>query len=115
MIILPRQARDKHRESTQKKSGVFSGRSKTYIGDTSYLAGDFLSFPKAGACAEGQALGDGGCVWKRLPRARMMYGADLIAAGFNVSTMVRTTPFLRHLYIKCIILPRQARDKHSKS
>jgi hypothetical protein len=22
------------------------------------------------------------------------------------------TPFLRHLYIKCIILPRQARDKH---
>jgi len=24
MIFLPRQARDKHRESTQKKSGVFS-------------------------------------------------------------------------------------------
>jgi hypothetical protein len=26
-----------------------------------------------------------------------------------------TTPFLRHLYIKCIILPRQARDKHREN
>jgi hypothetical protein len=25
---------------------------------------------------------------------------------------VRKRVFLRHLYIKCIILPRQARDKH---
>ena len=63
----------------------YVGRSKTYIGETHELAGDFLSFPKAGACAEGEALGDGGCVWKRLPRARVLYGADLLAAGYNTS------------------------------
>ena len=28
---------------------------------------------------------------------------------------VRKRHFLRHLYIKCIILPRQARDKHRES
>jgi hypothetical protein len=28
---------------------------------------------------------------------------------------VRKRPFLRHLYIKCIILPRQARDKHREN
>ena len=27
----------------------------------------------------------------------------------------KETPFLRHVYIKCIILPRQARDKHRES
>ena len=27
----------------------------------------------------------------------------------------RQRHFLRHLYIKCIILPRQARDKHRES
>jgi hypothetical protein len=28
---------------------------------------------------------------------------------------LRKTAFLRHLYIKCIILPRQARDKHGEN
>eukprot|EP01046_Picozoa_sp_COSAG06_P089781 COSAG06_NODE_36141_length_451_cov_0.732955_1_plen_45_part_10 len=28
---------------------------------------------------------------------------------------VRKTYFLRHLYVKMIILPRQARDKHRKN
>ena len=28
---------------------------------------------------------------------------------------VRKTPLLRHLYIKCIFLPRQARDKHREN
>ena len=28
---------------------------------------------------------------------------------------VRKRLFLRHLYIKCIILPRQARDKHREN
>jgi hypothetical protein len=28
---------------------------------------------------------------------------------------VRKRHFLRHLYIKCIILPRQARDKHREN
>jgi hypothetical protein len=30
-------------------------------------------------------------------------------------TQVRKRHFLSHLYIKCIILPRQARDKHRES
>jgi hypothetical protein len=30
----------------------------------------------------------------------------------QLSGVGKETPFLRHLYIKCIILPRQARDKH---
>ena len=31
------------------------------------------------------------------------------------SSQVRKRHFLRHLYIKCIILPRQARDKHREN
>jgi hypothetical protein len=34
--------------------------------------------------------------------------------GF-ADTKVRKRRFLSHLYIKCIILPRQARDKHRKN
>ena len=49
------------------------------------LVGDFLSFPKRGACNETQALGDENCKWKRLPRSRMLYGADLLASGYNTS------------------------------
>jgi hypothetical protein len=33
----------------------------------------------------------------------------------DVITPVRKRHFLRHLYIKCIILPRQARDKHREN
>jgi hypothetical protein len=32
-----------------------------------------------------------------------------------VTTQVEKTVFLRHLYIKIIILPRQARDKHREN
>ena len=60
------------------------GRSHVFV--ASMLVGDFLSFPKAGACADGQLLGEGGCVWARQPRARILYGADLLAAGYNVSS-----------------------------
>ena len=49
------------------------------------LVGSFLSFPKLGACSETQALGHAGCKWKRLPRSRMLYGADLLSAGYNTS------------------------------
>ena len=34
---------------------------------------------------ETQQLGDDGCTWKRLPGSRMLYGADLLAAGWNAS------------------------------
>ena len=40
-------------------------------------------------------------------------GADLSAT--NRRKKVRKRLFLRHLYIKCIILPRQARDKHREN
>jgi hypothetical protein len=33
----------------------------------------------------------------------------------SLSTGGKATRFLRHYYIKCIILPRQARDKHRAS
>ena len=65
---MQNQARDKHRESTQNKSGVF------------LQAGKLTT-----------------------PLMRQLLGVEL---------QVRQRNFLRHLYIKCIVLPRQARDKH---
>jgi hypothetical protein len=38
----------------------------------------------------------------------------LIAVGLT-PTHIRKRHFLSHLYIKCIILPRQARDKHREN
>jgi len=53
----------------------------------SVLVGDNLSFPRKRACDESQALGEGGCTWKRTSRARMLYGADLLAKGWNTTTV----------------------------
>jgi hypothetical protein len=72
----------------------YPGRSKVYLPYYKYTtpmdkypvsvpAGDNLSFPKKGACKPDQSLGDGGCTWKRLPSSRMLYGADLLAAGWQ--------------------------------
>ena len=58
---------------------------------TSIFGGYNYHFPRGGECAEGAPLGSGGCVWRRLPRARMLYGADLLAAGWN-RTFVADTP-----------------------
>ena len=60
--------------------------------DSPLLVGGFLSFPKAGACTETQALGEGGCKWKRHPRSRMLYGDDLLAAGYNTSDAFTRMP-----------------------
>jgi hypothetical protein len=38
-----------------------------------------------------------------------------LTAGRLIRTTVRKRHFFRHLYIKCIILPRQARDKHREN
>eukprot|EP01046_Picozoa_sp_COSAG06_P034388 COSAG06_NODE_3597_length_5138_cov_4.401865_2_plen_227_part_00 len=38
-----------------------------------------------------------------------------VADGNKVRRRLRKTAFLSHLYIKCIILPRQARDKHREN
>ena len=57
----------------------------------SILGGYNYHFPRGGECAEGVRLGTGGCTWRRLPSARMLYGADLLAVGWN-RTFVADTP-----------------------
>jgi hypothetical protein len=49
------------------------------------------------------------------PTALAICGWRSRASGSAASTQVRKRHFLRHLYIKCIILPRQARDKHREN
>ena len=41
----------------------------------------------------------------------LLYKPELVASAVEA----RKRHFLRHLYIKCIILPRQARDKHREN
>ena len=78
----------------------YVGRSRVYLPyyryktpmdayPVSVLAGDNLSFPRKGACAEAAGLGDDACTWKRLPSARMIYGADLMQHGWD-TTAVRS-------------------------
>ena len=59
--------------------------------DASILGGYNFHFPKEGKCAEGEPLGTDGCTWRREPLARMLYGADLLASGWN-RTFVPDTP-----------------------
>ena len=59
--------------------------------DASILAGYNFHFPKRGKCAENAPLGTDGCTWRREPVARMIYGHDLLAAGWN-RTFVADTP-----------------------
>ena len=74
----------------------YVGRSRVYLPyyrykepmehyNVSVLLGDNLSFPRKGACADGQQLGDGGCTWKRMPTARILYGQDLLDAGWSTA------------------------------
>ena len=46
-------------------------------------SGHNYHFPRGGACAEGEPLGSGGCTWRRVPAARMIYGQDLLDAGWS--------------------------------
>ena len=57
----------------------------------SILGGFNYHFPRDGECAEGQPLGTAGCTWRRLPSVRLLYGADLLGAGWN-RTFVADTP-----------------------
>ena len=45
--------------------------------------GFWYHFPAGGRCSEGQQVGDGGCVWKRHPRARVISPGDIYAQGMN--------------------------------
>jgi hypothetical protein len=55
------------------------------------------------------------CVSPSSPQAAQMakHVVQLLKALVVPLQQVRKRHFLRHLYIKAIILPRQARDKHS--
>ena len=46
-------------------------------------AGFFYSTPRNGACPPGQAIGDNGCTWRRSDRVRVLWGPDLMAAGWD--------------------------------
>mmetsp|Transcript_1726 Transcript_1726/g.2210 ORF Transcript_1726/g.2210 Transcript_1726/m.2210 type:complete len:220 (-) Transcript_1726:201-860(-) len=81
----------------------FSSYSLTYIGQTpiflpyvgiplqpgprpfSEQIGYNYHFPSKGECINNTKIGDNGCTWKRLSRSRMVYGKDLINAGWNLT------------------------------
>lgn len=44
--------------------------------------GRWFSTPKGGECAEGAQLGTEGCTWRRHAHARLIYGFELVQAGF---------------------------------
>eukprot|EP00746_Dinoflagellata_sp_MGD_P065272 gnl/MRDRNA2_/MRDRNA2_27201_c0_seq1.p1 gnl/MRDRNA2_/MRDRNA2_27201_c0~~gnl/MRDRNA2_/MRDRNA2_27201_c0_seq1.p1 ORF type:complete len:481 (+),score=78.77 gnl/MRDRNA2_/MRDRNA2_27201_c0_seq1:63-1505(+) len=58
---------------------------------TNIYAGYNYHFPREAACPEGAPLGTNGCTWRRHSQARMLYGADLVAAGWD-RTFVPDTP-----------------------
>jgi hypothetical protein len=65
--------------------------------------------------------GSGQTRWKLHSDQAVRVAQTMLLEGMTASTIesrepeVRKRHFLRHLYIKCIILPRQARDKHRKN
>lgn len=60
-------------------------------GDPQFASGYNFHFPTAGACDEGMPIGTNGCTWRRHPMARMIYGANLLDAGWDL-TFVPDTP-----------------------
>ena len=109
-IILSRQARDKHRESTPKTTTVFSGGSPAHPFNTT----------------AGTKIGDFGASPNKLAAGKNIY---LVPKGANVTldfgaAATLTTLKVRKTQIFCavfmllkmiIIPPRQARDKHRES
>eukprot|EP00937_MAST-01D_sp_MAST-1D-sp2_P006342 g6342.t1 len=47
--------------------------------------GTWYSTPKAGECTAGRALGEGGCTWRVRPRARVVWGRELLHRGWNAT------------------------------
>ena len=64
--------------------------------NVSIPAGHNFHFPKGGMCAPGAALGADGCTWRVRPEARMFYGADLIAAGWDRAFVPDTPTNVSH-------------------
>lgn len=50
--------------------------------------GGWYHFPAATKCPDDGVtpVGSNGCTWRRDPRAYMLYGKDLLAAGWNLTT-----------------------------
>lgn len=65
-------------------------------GDTQVQSGYNYHFPADGACGEGEAIGVGGCTWRRLPLARMLYGADLLQHGWDLNFVADTPTNMSH-------------------
>jgi hypothetical protein len=47
------------------------------------VSGMWFSTPKGGDCGEARSVGDGGCTWKRHAVAEAVFGAQLLAGGWN--------------------------------
>ena len=90
-IMLPRQARDKHRENSKKARFVAENASSYYRPEWSFWQAGIGTAAKYNATTFSPRVGD----W--------------------TNVQVRKTVFFRHLYIKVMILPRQARDKHREN
>jgi hypothetical protein len=100
-MILPRQARDKHRENS-KKEAVLSQAFDT-DGDGSI-----------GQSELGRVLSHFGYTLTDKTLGRVMdYFDDDHSRSLDFGK--ETHPFLRHFMVQMIILPRQARDKHRES
>ena len=63
---------------------------------TSIPSGHNYHFPRDGACHEGEPLGTNGCTWRRISAARMLYGEDLLAAGWDRAFVPDTPTNVSH-------------------
>jgi len=65
-------------------------------GAVQFPSGYNYHFPREGACGEGESVGTNGCTWRRLPRARMVYGDDLILHGWDTAFVPDTAENQTH-------------------
>jgi hypothetical protein len=120
--ILPRQARDKHRESSKKdrfsRSSPAQWMSWTQaiarlgLGSLDQAAGLRSSASLLGACGNWRQVL---CVRLRVSVCPEPVLASCQLLSFLNQRRLRLRPVLSHLYIKTNILPRQARDKHREN
>jgi len=82
-------------------------------GCVSIPAGFNYAFPKDGKCREGAPLGADGCTWRRAPSARMLYGDDLLAAGWDRAFVPDTDTNVSHTLanVAAFAAAVKARDK----
>eukprot|EP00931_Biecheleriopsis_adriatica_P017522 TRINITY_DN12546_c0_g1_i2.p1 TRINITY_DN12546_c0_g1~~TRINITY_DN12546_c0_g1_i2.p1 ORF type:complete len:400 (-),score=43.34 TRINITY_DN12546_c0_g1_i2:190-1389(-) len=65
-------------------------------GNVQVQSGYNYHFPVGGACQEGEEIGAGACTWRRLPLARMLYGADLLDHGWDLQFVPDTPTNMSH-------------------